>query len=475
MKKKRRLLITLLLICCLGMSACSSGESTKPSPDPEALHTGNEVENTSPQPNGDTHQQVQTSREEKIEQLKAMVPQGISKIPETAKEFAEFPPGIFSGKDFNENKEEVKQQLRQFPDIEDPDEEIINLYYLALLGLIGEDYPDPTEVIDQIKYASYGNPEIEDPRFAVKENYNVQIILDASGSMAEMADGKSRMEAAKEAIMAFAESLPKEANVALRVYGHKGSGKASDKALSCGSSELVYGMEPYDASKMQAALSKFQPAGYTPIAYSLEEAMKDFSILPGENNTNIVYLVSDGIETCDGDPVEAARELASSDITPIVNVIGFATDEQGQQQLQAVAQAAGGRFVLIQNQEELQKEFDQTAEMADKWWKWKFEAENDAFSNLLKLDKSILRFSLDWAAKSNREDNRIYNLISQLEYDQIVSEEITDELDRLRQKRWKLANQHEHELEAMLNSLSDKTYKEAVDTINNLYDQNVKK
>ncbi|MFM1653807.1 vWA domain-containing protein [Brevibacillus sp. B_LB10_24] len=90
--------------------------------------------------------------------------------------------------------------------------------------------------------------------------------------------------------------------------------------------------------------------------------MKDFSNLPGDKNTNIIYLVSDGVETCDGDPVEVARKLASSDITPIVNVIGFGTVGQGQQQLKAVAQAAGGCFVLIQNQEELQKEFDQTKE-----------------------------------------------------------------------------------------------------------------
>ncbi|USG65678.1 hypothetical protein NDK47_26870 [Brevibacillus ruminantium] len=62
-----------------------------------------------------------------------MVPQGVSKIPETAMEFAQFLPGIFSGMDYNdEYKEELEKQLRKFPNIENPNEEIIHLYYLAL-------------------------------------------------------------------------------------------------------------------------------------------------------------------------------------------------------------------------------------------------------------------------------------------------------------------------------------------------------
>ncbi|USG65677.1 hypothetical protein NDK47_26865 [Brevibacillus ruminantium] len=131
--------------------------------------------------------------------------------------------------------------------------------------------------------------------------------------------------------------------------------------------------------------------------------------------------------------------------------------------------------MLIQNQEELQMEFEQTKEIAEKWWRWKSKSEREAFSNLLKRDKSILKFSLEWAQKSIREDNRIYSSISRLEYDQIVSTEITEALNQLRKKRWELSNQHEDELDTMLNSLNDKTYEEAVETINKLYDQSVRK
>src|SRR5699024_2463307 len=52
----------------------------------------------------------------------------------------------------------------------------------------------------------------------------------------------------------------------------------------------------------------------------------DFKDYPADEYTNLVYVVSDGIETCDGNPVEVAESLSDSEIHPIVNVIGFGVD-----------------------------------------------------------------------------------------------------------------------------------------------------
>ncbi|OXT11546.1 amino acid dehydrogenase, partial [Bacillus sp. OG2] len=94
-----------------------------------------------------------------------------------------------------------------------------------------------------------------------------------------------------------------EANVGLRVYGHKGTGSDADKKMSCASNELVYAPQPYNEAELSKALNKFKPAGWTPLAQSLMEAQKDLEAYKGEKNKNIVYVVSDGIETCDGNPV----------------------------------------------------------------------------------------------------------------------------------------------------------------------------
>ncbi len=90
--------------------------------------------------------------------------------------------------------------------------------------------------------------------------------------MAAEIGGTTMMQLAKESIEKFADSLPDEANVALRVYGYEGTGSDEDKQLSCESNKLFYEMEPYDSKKFSEALEQFQPSGWTPVAESLLKA-----------------------------------------------------------------------------------------------------------------------------------------------------------------------------------------------------------
>lgn len=414
------------------------------------------------------------SREEKIKVLETFAQDRVPLKRETTEDFVNSPPGRFSGEAYENNEEEIEAQLKKFPYIENPDDETINLYYRGLLGMFVEAYPDPQQIIDDMKMASFGSPDIEDPRFQFKESYNVEIILDASGSMGAKVGGKTKMEAAKEAIQAFAESLPAQANVALRVYGHKGSGKESDKALSCSSSELVYGMQPYNKEKLQNSLQQFEPTGYTPIAYSLQQAQKDLSSLPGDKNTNMIFLVSDGIETCDGDPVEAAKQLAQSEITPLINVIGFGVDGPGQQQLKAVAKAAGGRYVLIQDQKELQDEFNRAKEIASKWKEWRSDASYEAFSSRLSQTTDISSFASKWRSIAREESNNMSNAIRTMGADDIIPDELADRLRTMKDEQHEIAKKKADELERFLDSLNEKSYKEAVNAINKHFEQNTK-
>lgn len=466
---------SLLVLSIITVSACSTdqGGPTQPTvSDPTNPGNGNTAEN--PQQTAPTEANTgDQSREEKIKALRDLIPEGFTKKPESIEEFLSLPPGRFAGMEYKEHSQEVNEVLRQLPNIENPDEEIMEMYYLALLGLFAEVYPDPQQMIDQIKLVSFGNPEIDDPRYQFKDQYNVEIILDASGSMAESVGGKTRMEAAKEAIKEFAKNLPKQARVSLRVYGHKGSGKESDKSLSCSSSELVYGLQPYNEQKLQASLDQFKPTGYTPIAFALQEAMKDFSNISGEKNTNIIYLVSDGIETCDGNPVEMAKKLAESKITPIVNVIGFGVDGPGQKQLKEIASAAKGRYIHIQNQDQLQKEFKQAEAIAEKWEKWRSNAMDDSFSKNLERTSDILGFAYDWWSTAFQQTNNMFSAITHIESLNTVPEEVTKELSRWNDQDYKMFEKHGNELEKFLDSLNEKTYKEAIEAINKKFSENV--
>src|SRR5688572_6495501 len=63
----------------------------------------------------------------------------------------------------------------------------------------------------------------QDPLSASTKTVNVELILDASGSMAEvLPDGETRIAAAKRILRGVIEGLPDRdgINVGLRVYGH---------------------------------------------------------------------------------------------------------------------------------------------------------------------------------------------------------------------------------------------------------------
>ena len=198
------------------------------------------------------------------------------------------------------------------------------------------------------------------------EHLNVELVLDASGSMAGQVGGVSKMEAAREALVAFVGTIPAGASVALRVYGHVGSNDEADKARSCAGTELLQAFGPLDEAAFEQAVASFEPTGWTPLAASLDAAGQDFAQTEqAEASENVVYLVSDGIETCDGDPVAAARRLHEQDVRAVVNVIGFDVDAEAARQLKAVAEAGGGTYIQADTQQELRRAFLET--YAEAW------------------------------------------------------------------------------------------------------------
>ena len=150
----------------------------------------------------------------------------------------------------------------------------------------------------------------------LKQQVNVELILDASGSMAERVGGEPKLATAKRVLIDFISTLPKNANVALRIYGHQGSSADADKAVSCASSELLYPFQPPDTARFHSAIQAFQPAGWTPLARSFDDARRDFERFDPANSSNFVYVVTDGIETCDADPVASAGQLHAANVKP---------------------------------------------------------------------------------------------------------------------------------------------------------------
>jgi Ca-activated chloride channel family protein len=163
------------------------------------------------------------------------------------------------------------------------------------------------------------------------------LVLDASGSMREPhGDGRSRFQAAVDALREVIAGLPGGMEVGLRLYGSE----IEDGPGSCQDSELVVPVGPLDKRALRTALGKARPRGNTPIAYSLAEAAKD---LPTEGPRTIV-LVSDGEESCGGDPCAVARDLSRQGLDLHVDVVGLQVDDAARNQLTCIAQAGRGTF-----------------------------------------------------------------------------------------------------------------------------------
>lgn len=211
-----------------------------------------------------------------------------------------------------------------------------------------------------------GHPQAQ----AVGTNHYA-LVLDASGSMAASGSTGTRMDEAKAAIEAFVGQLPDGSTVSLRVYGHEGSNDDAGKAQSCASSAVVFDGASDDRAGLADALGEVSPVGWTPLARAIDDARDD---IPASATDSIVYVVTDGLETCGGDPVAAAEALAGTDIRPVVNVIGFQTGDADQAALAAIADAGDGEFTAAGSGAELDAYWEEEGRrMEAAWAAWRRE------------------------------------------------------------------------------------------------------
>jgi len=168
------------------------------------------------------------------------------------------------------------------------------------------------------------------------------IILDHSSSMAETVQGEVKITVAKEVILDLLNDLGTGAKVGLRDFA------------GCGTSQLRVPVQPLDVTAFGSQVSALTPGGATPIAYTLEQVAGDFSSTVG---TKLILLVTDGMETCRGDPVKAAESLLAAGYDLRINVVGFdiGQDSKARDQLMQIAQATGGVFLEASSREELRR------------------------------------------------------------------------------------------------------------------------
>lgn len=166
------------------------------------------------------------------------------------------------------------------------------------------------------------------------------VILDCSGSMNDkLVDGGSKWEAARAATLQLIDSIPEGRRLSLIVYG-------TDLARKCHSVDVVRhlaSLEASDKRELARYVSQLKAIGHTPIANSLEMAGDQLETASGMSS---VVLITDGMESCHGDPAAVAGKLVQRfpHLRGGINVVGFCLGDDESRQVARIAEAGRGEF-----------------------------------------------------------------------------------------------------------------------------------
>ncbi len=206
----------------------------------------------------------------------------------------------------------------------------------AVIGLAGAYGPERTGALHIVKQQG-DKPSTP----------NLEIVLDVSGSMNTKLGESTRWKTALDVLKQVTDALPEDMKVGLRVYGHRYSSKSAE---TCTDTQLVVPLQRLDRGRIMKTASRLRPRGETPLIRSVLQTVGDLKAAGGGS----VILITDGEESCKGDPVAAAAELKASGLDVTLNIVGFTiTGQAVEAQLGALAGSTGGGYYGAQDGSQL--------------------------------------------------------------------------------------------------------------------------
>lgn len=189
---------------------------------------------------------------------------------------------------------------------------------------------------------------------------DAMIVFDASGSMAgNLGQGfmtqKPRIHEVQKALARVLPNVTQFRKVGLITYG---PGPYRQCNVQLDLRPIANAAEP-----IMTAVTGLNPAGKTPLTEAVEQAAK---VLEHRSKPGVVVLLTDGEETCDGDPCTLGKTLVNTSSNLTVHVIGFQmknfswTGVSSVLDVKCLAQETGGLYISAENEEDLVKAFQQT-------------------------------------------------------------------------------------------------------------------
>jgi Ca-activated chloride channel homolog len=167
-----------------------------------------------------------------------------------------------------------------------------------------------------------------------QQTTRILFVFDASNSMSGYWEKERKITTATRLLSEAVDKLGDEENVelGLRVYGHQT--RYVPGKQDCEDTELVVPIGSGRDLIIKKELSRLNPMGTTPIARSLELAANDFDDC--RDCRNIIILITDGLEACDGDPCAVSRALQAKGIILKPFIIGIGIEDQFKMNLECV-------------------------------------------------------------------------------------------------------------------------------------------
>ena len=188
---------------------------------------------------------------------------------------------------------------------------------------------------------------------------DLALVLDVSASMNEKtSDGRTKLDVAKEVVSDLVRRIPEGLNVSVVVYGHVPGCSAARVLRSL--SEL----KAADREPLAAQLEALPAVGNTPIALALRQAGEQFA---GRSSYCGVILLTDGLESCNGDPsAEAAKLAENPNLRFGVNVVGFGLQPAESAATSQIAKNGKGKYYDAQDRAQLLAAIKEVTEKLDK-------------------------------------------------------------------------------------------------------------
>lgn len=188
---------------------------------------------------------------------------------------------------------------------------------------------------------------------AAAQQKNVLFIVDSSNSMRGKIEGYAKSTYAESALITAVYRMPASTRMGLATYGHRFNYKLKE----CNNDmELLLPIGSLSGDSIEQDVKHLKPNGQTPIARTLMQATKWFRSFQGQDNT--IVLITDGKETCGGNPCVVAKTLKEAGIATKIHVVGFSLKARERADVECIAVNGGGRYFDARNPDGLSIAFE---------------------------------------------------------------------------------------------------------------------